>query len=165
VEGSRNEHLLYKIPCQNINVIHCISILFSHEITCTSYFQDLINRARHRATLQNYKVTWTSLLTNEKAKSTVTRRLFHPNHPPTWVMVSMLTQSVVYRGLKSRLGQTKDYKIDICCFSTKHVALRSKNKDWLASNNTIKNTENKLYSTIWWWCPHCIWPTCLIGSL
>jgi hypothetical protein len=52
-------------------------------------------------------------------------------------MVSMLTQSVVYRGLKPRSGQTKDYKIDICCFSTKHVALRSKNKDWLAQNQNV----------------------------
>jgi hypothetical protein len=27
-----------------------------------------------------------------------------------------------------RSGQTKDYKIGICCFSTKHVALRKKSK-------------------------------------
>ena len=26
----------------------------------------------------------------------------------------------------------KDYKIDMCCFSTKHAALRRKSKDWLA---------------------------------
>jgi hypothetical protein len=26
--------------------------------------------------------------------------------------------------------QTKDYKIGISCFSTKHAALRRKNKDW-----------------------------------
>jgi hypothetical protein len=32
------------------------------------------------------------------------------------------------------LGQTKDYKICICCFSAKHAALRKKNKDWLAQN-------------------------------
>jgi hypothetical protein len=31
-------------------------------------------------------------------------------------------------------GQTKDYEIAICCFSTKHAALRRKNKDWLAQN-------------------------------
>ena len=29
-------------------------------------------------------------------------------------------------------GQTKDYKFRIYCFSVKHAALRSKNKDWLA---------------------------------
>ena len=31
-------------------------------------------------------------------------------------------------------GQTKDYKIGICCFSTKQAALRRKSKDWLAWN-------------------------------
>jgi len=32
------------------------------------------------------------------------------------------------------LGQTKDYKIAICCFSAKYIALRRKSKDWLARN-------------------------------
>jgi len=31
-------------------------------------------------------------------------------------------------------GQSKDYKIDIRCFSTKHVTLWNKSKDWLARN-------------------------------
>jgi len=31
------------------------------------------------------------------------------------------------------LGQSKDYKIGMCCFSAKHVALRNR-KDWLARN-------------------------------
>jgi hypothetical protein len=46
-------------------------------------------------------------------------------------MVSVLASSVVDRGFEPRLGQTKDYKIGICCFSAKHVALRRKSKDWL----------------------------------
>ena len=50
------------------------------------------------------------------------------------VMVSMLTLSVVDRGFKPLTGQTKDYKIGICCFSSKYVALRSKIKDWLIQN-------------------------------
>jgi hypothetical protein len=49
-------------------------------------------------------------------------------------MVSMLASIVVDRGFKPRSGQTKDYKIGICCFSAKHAALRSKNKNWLAQN-------------------------------
>ena len=49
-------------------------------------------------------------------------------------MVSMLTSSVVDRGFDLRSGQTKDYKIGVCCFSTKHAALRNKSKDWLAWN-------------------------------
>ena len=49
-------------------------------------------------------------------------------------MVSVLVSSAVDRGFQPRLGQTKDYKIGICCFSDKHAALRRKNKDWLARN-------------------------------
>jgi hypothetical protein len=50
------------------------------------------------------------------------------------VMVSVLTSSVVDREFQLPSGQTKDYKIGICCFSAKHAALRSKSKDWLAQN-------------------------------
>ena len=50
-------------------------------------------------------------------------------------MISVLAPSTVDRGFEPRLGQTKDYKIGICCFSAKHAALRSKSKDWLAQNN------------------------------
>jgi hypothetical protein len=49
-------------------------------------------------------------------------------------MISVLASSTVDRGFEPRSGQTKDYKIGICCFSAKHAALRSKNKDWLAQN-------------------------------
>ena len=42
--------------------------------------------------------------------------------------------NAVGRAFYSRSGQTKNYEIGICCFSTKHVALRSKSKDWLARN-------------------------------
>jgi hypothetical protein len=49
-------------------------------------------------------------------------------------MVGMLVSSAVYRGFEPRSGQTKDYKIGICCFSVKHAALRSKSKDCLARN-------------------------------
>jgi hypothetical protein len=50
------------------------------------------------------------------------------------VMVSVLALSAVDRGFALRSGQTKDYKIGICCFSTKHAALRRKSKDWLTRN-------------------------------
>ena len=49
-------------------------------------------------------------------------------------MVSVLAWSVVDHGLEPRSGQTKNYKIGIYCFSTKHAALRRKSKDWLAQN-------------------------------
>ena len=51
-------------------------------------------------------------------------------------------------------GQTKDYKIGICCFSAKHTLLRRKSKDWLSQNqnNVSKwsdmSTRGLLASTI-----------------
>ena len=45
-------------------------------------------------------------------------------------MVWVLALSV----FEAWLNQTKDYKISIFCFSSKHTVLRSKNKDWLAPN-------------------------------
>ena len=50
------------------------------------------------------------------------------------IMVSVLVSNVVDREFETRSGQTKDYKINICCFSAKNVALRRKSKDWLARN-------------------------------
>jgi hypothetical protein len=49
-------------------------------------------------------------------------------------MVSVLVSSAVDHGLEPWLGQTKDSKIGICCFSAKHAALRRKSKDLLAWN-------------------------------
>ena len=43
-------------------------------------------------------------------------------------MVSVLASSAVDRGFEPRSGQTKDYKIGICCFSTNHAALRGKSR-------------------------------------
>jgi outer membrane protease len=49
-------------------------------------------------------------------------------------MVSVLVSSAVDRGFESRLGQTKDFTIGMCCFSAKQAAFRRKSKDWLAQN-------------------------------
>ena len=51
------------------------------------------------------------------------------------VMIGVLISSAIDLGFEPRSGQTKDYKIDICCcFPAKHAALRRKSKDWLARN-------------------------------
>jgi hypothetical protein len=55
------------------------------------------------------------------------------------VMVIVLASSAEIMGsnpnrVKPQSGQTKHYEIGICCFSSKHEALRSKSKDWLAQN-------------------------------
>ena len=46
-------------------------------------------------------------------------------------MVSSLASSVVDGVFEPRVGQTKDYKIGMCCF---FVILRRKSTDWLARN-------------------------------
>ena len=56
----------------------------------------------------------------------------------------MFASSVVDRGFKPWSGQTKDYKVDMCCFSTKHAALRSKSKDWLARNQNNVSEWNDM---------------------
>jgi len=43
-------------------------------------------------------------------------------------MVSVLASSAVDNGFEPRSGQTKNYKIGICCFSAKHTTLGSKIK-------------------------------------
>ena len=64
-------------------------------------------------------------------------------------MVSVLTSSAVDCGFEPRSGQTKDYKIGISCFSTKHAALRKKSKDWLARNqNNVSTVEQHVYPRI-----------------
>jgi hypothetical protein len=62
-------------------------------------------------------------------------------------MVSVLAASAVDRGFRLRSGQTKDNKIGIYCFSTKHIALRRKSKDWLArnQNNVSKWGDMSIY--------------------
>ena len=61
------------------------------------------------------------------------------DHPLIWnhiggVMDSVFASSVVDRGFEPRSGETKDYKIGICCSCAKYAALRGKSKDWLARN-------------------------------
>ena len=49
-------------------------------------------------------------------------------------MTSMLVWSAVDRRFEPLSSQTKDYEINICCFSAKHTELRRKSKDWFARN-------------------------------
>jgi len=46
----------------------------------------------------------------------------------------VLASSAIDCGYEPRSGQTKEYKIGICCFSAKNAALKRKSKDWLARN-------------------------------
>ena len=60
-------------------------------------------------------------------------------------MVSMLVSSAVDCGFEFQSGQTKHYKIGICCFSTiKHAALMNKSKDWLALNQNVVSERSDI---------------------
>ena len=59
------------------------------------------------------------------------------------VIIIVLASSAVDRGFELRSGQTKDYKIGICCFSAKQPTLRRKSKDWSAQNqNNVSELGN-----------------------
>ena len=89
------------------------------------------------------------LITNKKKGTEVDHQMrfkeicvYKPELKPKWnhigdVMVSTAASSAVVRGLEPRSGQTnlKDYKINICCFSAKHTALRKQNKDFRLARN------------------------------
>jgi hypothetical protein len=64
----------------------------------------------NRATLQNYKATWTLLLTNEKAKSTFTRRLLRPSRPLTWALITILRISM---GIKDGNKNICTFKLEL----------------------------------------------------
>ena len=66
-----------------------------------------------------------------------------------WYNGSMLASIAVDRGYEPRLGQTKDYKICICCYSAKHAALRRKSKDWLAQNqDNVSEWADRCFSEL-----------------
>ena len=60
-------------------------------------------------------------------------------------MVSVLASSAVDRGFEFRSGQIKDYKIVICCLSTKQAAFRRKSNDWLARNQDNVSKWGDIY--------------------
>jgi hypothetical protein len=65
------------------------------------------------------------------------RNIYTPHIPDLYinhligVIVSVLVLGDVYLRFEQWSVLTKDYKIDICCFSANHTALRRKSKDWL----------------------------------
>ena len=59
-------------------------------------------------------------------------------------MVSVFASSGVDCVFEPRSGQTKDYKFCICCFSARHAALRSTNKDQLARNQDFVSELSRM---------------------
>jgi hypothetical protein len=68
-------------------------------------------------------------------------------------MDSVLVLSVVDRGFEPPSVQGRDYKIRICCFSAKQVALRRKRKDWLArnQNNVSERGDMSIRGLLFQW--------------
>jgi hypothetical protein len=50
-------------------------------------------------------------------------------------MVSVLTSSAIDCGYEPGLGQTKEYKIGICCLSAKNASLRRTSKRLVGSES------------------------------
>ena len=61
------------------------------------------------------------------------------------VKVGVFTSREVGRGFEPRSDQTKDYKIDICCFSVKYAASKSKRKNQLARNRICLREATYLF--------------------
>ena len=57
--------------------------------------------------------------------------------------VILLAAGAMDRGFMHRSSNPKTIKKGICCFSTKHAALKIKSKDWLAWN---KNNVSDCWS-------------------
>ena len=49
-------------------------------------------------------------------------------------IANVLASSAVDSGIDSWSGQTKNYKISICCFCARHRTLSGQSKDWFALN-------------------------------
>ena len=60
------------------------------------------------------------------------------------IKVGVLASNAVDRGCEPQSGQTKVYKIGICCFSAKHRAFRRKSKDWLAPNQNNMSEQSDM---------------------
>ena len=70
---------------------------------------------RYRPTLKPlYKVTWTSLLTNEKAMSIFTMWLLCPNHPPTWARLLTLPEHMSSPPVFSGVPVTRSWVLYVC---------------------------------------------------
>jgi hypothetical protein len=71
------------------------------------------------------------------------------------VIVSVLALSAIDCGYEPRSGQTKEYKIGICCFSAKNASLKRKSKDWLAQNGNNVSEWSDM-STCWLLLAHLV---------
>jgi hypothetical protein len=121
-----------------------VSFTITNHIACIKIYKDLnlidpgsFLRTWTQQTKKGYLLVWNWFFTPQW--------YFMPNKYNCMSTPSCdhITASVVQSGFEPWLGQTKDYKISIFCFSAKHAALRTKNKDCLAQNkNNMSDCSN-----------------------
>ena len=115
---------------------------------------------RYMQTLQNYKVTWISLLI-EKAKSTSTRWLLCPNHHQTWALdliwlwQSLDKHSMVDRFYSKWTPHISHPRLLLQC----DVAMRNpflQNKSGIVYTYLIKNSVLCMCFVINCWYKQCV---------
>jgi hypothetical protein len=62
------------------------------------------------------------------------------------VMVKVFASSAVNYGFEPWSGDTKNYQMCICCFSTYHTTLRSKSRDWLPRNQNNMSDWDDMFT-------------------
>ena len=78
------------------------------------------------------------------------------DHPLIWnciggIMASVFASSAIDRGFETRLCQTKNYKIGIFCFPTKHAVLIRKSKEWLDPGDVSDWTDMSTLGELCQW--------------
>ena len=77
---------------------------------------------------QEENKTWFTWLT--RINNDIWTSVLHINSLIGGLMVSVLSSSAVDRGLESQSGQTKNYKIGICCFSVREEEQTLVGSNW-----------------------------------
>ena len=74
-------------------------------------------------------------------------------------MANVLIASVVDRMFEPQSGQTKNYKIGICCFSITHASLMRKTKYLAQNQDSVSKWSDKLIEDVVSVCQHYNNPT------
>lgn len=64
-------------------------------------------------------------------------------------MANMLASCAVDHGFDPWSGQTKEYRIVICCFTVKHIVIRNKSKVWMVQNWDTVPEWSFIHTRLW----------------
>jgi len=135
--------------------VHHKNILTSYRLIGLSILHTYLQLMRHK---ENKRMTIKTLNMERKLHYTMKVQyilyipiIYKCNGTSIWDhvgddMVNVLVSGAVHRWFRRRSGKNKGYTIDICCFSTEHVRLRCKSKDWWARNqDTVSEMRGLLF--------------------